>query len=336
MKAELKPRIYLENRPKLQELIPLATPTVINVDPADVCNFRCKFCPTGDIQLMRATPGRTIGLMDFNLFKKVVDDICEFDKPIKVLRLYKDGEPLLNPKFPEMVRYAKEKRCSELIDTTTNGSRLTPELSQRIVDAGLDRINISVYGVKSEQYSEFSRARVDFDRLVENIRYLYEHRGDMKMLVKINGDVISEADREKFLQTFGDITDYIYVEHVMSCWPEFKVEEHGIPVNTEVGIYGQPIKEVLVCPYIFYSFSINSNGAASACFLDWERRLGIGDAKTQSVKEIWEGAALLAHQKMMLMGERKRHPVCGNCGQMSHGLPDDIDAYAEKLLGKLN
>src|SRR3989344_2394303 len=124
MKAKIKPRIDLENRTKLETVIPLSVPFIINVDPSDKCNLRCKYCPTADHELMRKTSGRNFGGMDFNLFKKIIDDICEFERPIKVLRLYKDGEPLSHPRFPEMVRYAKEKKCSEKIDTTTNASRL--------------------------------------------------------------------------------------------------------------------------------------------------------------------------------------------------------------------
>ena len=133
---------------------------------------------------------------------------------------------------------------------------------------------------------------------------------------------------------FGDIADGVFIEHIMSCWPEFDLEGHGVQVNPDFGIYGQPIHEVTVCPYIFYSFSINSDGRASACFLDWERKIIIGDTKTQSVKDIWNGIQLLAHQKMMLRGERKSHPVCGNCDQMRRGHPDDIDVYKDELLKK--
>lgn len=43
MKAEFKPRIDLKNRTKLETVIPLRTPFIINVDPADICNFQCKF-----------------------------------------------------------------------------------------------------------------------------------------------------------------------------------------------------------------------------------------------------------------------------------------------------
>lgn len=329
MKAKIKPRIDLENRTRLETVIPLQVPFIIFVDPSDSCNFRCKFCPTGDRNLMKEV-GRPCKIMDYNLFTKIIDDVCKFNKPIKVLRLYKDGEPLLNPHFAKMVRYAKESGCCERIDTTTNASLLTPKICKEIIEAGLNRINISIEGVRAEQYAEFSDYKLDFDKLVENITYLYENRGDCEIIIKINGDILTEEDKELFYKIFGNIADGVYIEHVMSCWPQFELKD--VKVNQEVGIYGQKIKEVQVCPYIFYSFSINSDGIASICFLDWARKLTIGDAKIQSIKDIWLGEQMKEYQKMFLRKERKTHQICKNCGQLSHGMPDNIDNYAEELL----
>lgn len=332
MKAKIKPRIDLENRTKLETVIPLSVPFIIFVDPSDVCNFRCKFCPTGNIGLMKKF-GRSLKVMDFELYKKIIDDICRFEKPIKVLRLYKDGEPLLNPRFVEMVRYAKEKKCAERIDTTTNASLLNPKINLEIIEAGLDRINISIEGVTARQYQEFSKYKIDFDKLVANIRHLYANRKNCEIIIKIPGDTLSEEDKKKFYEIFGNMADGVYIEHTMSCWPEFELR--GVEVNPMVGIYGQVIKEVQVCPYVFYSFSINSDGSASLCFLDWSRKLIIGDVNKKSVKDIWNGDKLLEYQKMFLHKQRKEHPICGNCGQLTHGLPDDIDAYAKELLEKI-
>ncbi len=333
MKAKIKPRIDLENRTKLETVIPLSVPFVIFIDPIDLCNFQCKFCPTADRKLIKTIPGRN-RIMDFNLYKKIVDDICEFEKPIKVLRFFKDGEPLLNSRFAEMIKYAKEKRCAERIDTTTNGSLLTPEKSRAIIEAGINRINISIEGVNDGQYLKFSNYKIDFNNLVKNVAYLYKNKKNCEIIVKINGDAISKKDGKNFYKIFGNIADGVYVEHIMSCWANYELKE--VKVNQKVGIYGQKIKEVMVCPYVFYSFSINSDGSASACFLDWARKLIIGDVKKETVKDIWNGEKLLGYRKMFLEKKRKEHPVCGDCGQMTHGLPDDIDVFADELLKKIN
>jgi len=331
--AKIRPRIDMENRTPLEKVIPLSTPFVLFVDPSDRCNFQCKFCPTGDRRLMERTPGRNHGNMDFALFKKIVDDLCEFERPIKVLRLYKDGEPLMNPMLSDMIRYAKDKGCVERIDTTTNASLLTKRKALDLIEAGLDRINISVIGVKESQYVNFCNYKIKLEEFVETIGFLYENRRGCEVIIKINGDILSDDDKAKFLDMFGDKADGVFIEHVMECWPGFKLR--GVRANEEVGIYGQPIKEVVVCPYVFYSLSVNSDGTVSLCFLDWSRKLIIGDVRRQGVKDIWEGQELRNYQVMFLRKRRKELLLCRNCGQLTHGMPDDIDQFADAILRRL-
>lgn len=330
MKAQIKPRINLDNRTPLQEVIPLATPFVLFIDPANTCNFRCKFCPTGDRDLIKST-GRWQGRIDFDLYRKIIDDLDEFDRPLKVLRLYKEGEPLLHTRFADMVAYAKSSGRVDYIDTTTNGFLLTPDRVGPIIDAGIDRINISVDGMSTQQFWDVTQTRVDFDQFVSNLRYLYAHKGQCEICIKIPGDILSEADRQRFFETFGEIADRVFVENFAPCWPTFDVEERmGIEIST--GIYGNTISEVSICPYIFYSLAINTDGSVSLCFLDWARKLVIGDVRHESIASVWKSDALRAHRLAHLQGQRKENPTCGACGQLSHCLPDNIDSYAEILL----
>lgn len=332
MKAKYEPRIDLVNRTALETVIPLDTPFVVFVDPSDACNFKCRFCPTSDRNLMKSV-GRPWKQMSFDLFKKIADDMTEFSGQVEVLRMYKDGEPLLNKRLADMIKYAKDVGASNRIDTTTNAALLTKDKGKEIADAGLDRINISIYGVSNEHYTDFSGVKLEFERVLANVRDFYEVRGNCEMLVKIPGDTLSSQEKEMFLEQFGDYSDKIYIEHIMSCWPEFDLI--GVDVNQKFGIYGQEIKEVSACPYPFYSFSINSDGLSSVCFLDWGRKMIVGDVREQSVKDVWNGERLKRYRKMFLEGSRKDHPQCGNCGQMTHGLPDNIDPYREELLQKL-
>ena len=332
MKAEIRPRIELENRTKLEEGIPLETPFLIFLDPSDLCNFKCKFCPTGNNALIRKTKRRP-GLMDFELYKKIVDDLCMFEKPIKVLRLYKDGEPLLNPRFADMVRYAKESGCALQVDTTTNASLLEPKKNLELIAAGLDRIYLPLNGLSDESYREFTGYKMDFNTLVDNIRHYYEHRENCLVCIKMVGDNLSRDDHNRFFEIFGNISDQIFIEHIAPCWPAFEMTD-ATP-NASVGIYGQEIQEVEVCPYIFYSLSINSDGKVSLCFLDWSRDLIVGNVKTDSVKDIWNSETLFDYRRMHLLKKRKGHPICAACGQLSHCLPDNIDAFTENLLERL-
>jgi radical SAM protein with 4Fe4S-binding SPASM domain len=333
MKARIQPRINLENRTPLQEVIPLSTPFVLFVDPVNTCNFKCTFCPTGDRELIKST-GRWQGRLDYDIYTKVIDDLGEFDQPLKVLRLYKEGEPLLHTRFADMVAYAKKSGHVKYIDTTTNGYLLTPEKVGPILDAGIDRINISVDGMSSAQFWQFTKTRVDFDQFVDNIRKLYERKGDCEICIKIPGDILSEHDRTRFFEIFGDIADRVFIENFAPCWPTFDVEERtGIQISE--GIYGNDIAEVSVCPYIFYSMAVNTDGSVSLCFLDWARKLDVGNVRTESVRDIWLGDAMNAHRIAHLEGRRKDNPTCRDCGQLTHCLPDNIDSHAQTLLARI-
>lgn len=334
MRAMIKPRLDLFDRLELKEAIPLITPYVVYIDPCDRCNFRCKFCPTGDRELMKKTFGRNHGPMEFSKYRELIDGIGEFEGKVKVIRLYKDGEPLLNPRLPEMIRYAKESGCCERVDTTTNGSLLRPELSLRLIEAGLDRINISVEGINAGQYADFSGYGLDYDRFVENIAFFYEHRQQCEMNVKINGDNLTDEQTADFFKTFGDITDGIFVEHAIDYWPTFKQEK--VEINQEVGILGHKAREVMVCPYIFYEMAINSDGTFSLCRFDWKRTLILGRelGAYVSPKKVWDSILLWGLQQKFLRLERDGIYYCAKCGEMKQGVTEDLDEFAQELLEK--
>jgi hypothetical protein len=50
------------------------------------------------------------------------------------------------------------------------------------------------------------------------------------------------------------------------------------------------------------------------------------------MKEIWNSRRMNALRLQHLEGRRREHSVCGKCGQLSHCLPDNIDAHRETLL----
>ena len=329
MKANIEPRINLRGRTRLETVIPLASPMTLFVDPTNLCNYKCTFCPTGDRKLIKDT-GRWQGLMSLETYDKVIEGLAEFDKPLKVLRLYKDGEPFLNPDFAEMVRRARDSGVADFIDTTTNGTYLTLDRVVPAIEAGLGRLNISVNGLSDAMFMDWARVKVNWDQYRSTVQEIYAHKGDCEISIKIVGDKLSEDEKKYFYDCFGDYADRIFIENLAPCWPVYDIEARADVVITE-GIYQQEISHTEVCPYIFYSMAVNPDGQVSLCFLDWARNLIIGDLRKQSLREIWEGEALLQRRIQHLEGRRKEDPTCGNCGQLTHCRPDNIDPYAETL-----
>ena len=318
-------RIQIENRTDLASEIPLQTPYCLFIDPSSACNFKCKFCMNQKIEQPK--------IMSLDLFKKIIDDLEEFSNPVKTVRLYGFGEPLLNTSFCEMVRYAKASKKVLRVDTTTNASLLNEELTTKLIDSGIDRINISIESMSTSKYRDFTQNRyVTFEKIVEEISRLYKMKTNTTIFVKINGDYLDEDEKQQFLNTFSSISDGCDLEHTMNCWRDFE----GVEANQNVGIYGQPLKEVIVCPYVFYSFFVHADGEVSSCFLDWNRKLIIGSAKDESIKSLWQSASFSQFRRLMISKERKRHAVCRDCQQLVAGMPVDLDAHAEEILRRMN
>jgi radical SAM protein with 4Fe4S-binding SPASM domain len=335
MKAQVKSKLNLDERTALQEVIPLETPFLLYVDPSSACNFRCQFCPTGHIDLIKAS-GYKRRVMGLQLFEKLLSDLEAFPQALRVMRMNKIGEPLLNKNLPTMIRLAKESGRVGHIDFATNASVFSQDLLMSMVEAGLDRLNISLEGMSKEQYAEHAKVDFDFGKLVEQIRWLYPRRGNCEVTIKIPGNYLSAEDRVKFFDMFGDYCDRIFIEQLSPIWPEFDLEHRaGVTASENEGQYQGTSEDKDVCTYIFYAMAINADGTVSACCPDWDQKLVVGDLQHETLRDIWHSPAMNKLRRLHLRGKRRENPICRACGHVKYAQIDNIDAYREQLLAKL-
>ncbi len=320
-----------QERTPLEQVIPLPAPYVVYIDPTNVCNFKCQFCPTAYPDLI-AESGRTQGLMKMDLFRKIVDDISGFGVKLKLASIYKDGEPLLNKHFPEMIRHLRQADVAERIWTKTNGSRLDPELNAELAECGLDMICIGVEAVTNEGYRKIALVDVDYEKFRGNVKDLYERRGRMQIYVKIADSGFSPAEIEKFYRDFQPISTHIAVEKLMG-WSNSSVKDFTLGTNPDT-YDGLPLVPKEVCAYPFYVLAVNSDGSVSLCGNDWSHGTVVGNVKEQSLVEIWNGDRLYEFRKTMLSGHRCDLKACANCYYLQI-VPDNLDAHARRIFENL-
>jgi radical SAM protein with 4Fe4S-binding SPASM domain len=85
--------------------------------------------------------------MSFELYKNLINQI---KVPLTVSH-FGVGEPLLHRDIVEMIRYASRKGMETIL--ITNGTLLTPEMSDNLFRAGLGRLGISVDAAHGETFS---------------------------------------------------------------------------------------------------------------------------------------------------------------------------------------
>ena len=113
-------------------------PKKIHIETIFGCNARCIMCPNNVKKQI------TIKKMDRKLFEKIIKDTLRINT-IKSIKLSLNGEPLLDENIFSKIRFIKSLKDIR-ITFNTNASLLTPGISNKIIDLGLDRINFHVSG----------------------------------------------------------------------------------------------------------------------------------------------------------------------------------------------
>ncbi len=321
-------------RVNLVESIPLPGPLSLDVEISSRCNFSCAFCPTALPAEWKRLGFEKLDMED-ELFIKIVDDFREMPK-LRVFNLHMMGESQLHPRFYELARYATSSGIADSYEMRTNGSLLTQGRAQKLVDAGLNRIGISVEAVTNEGYIKLTkRNEIDMlDQVIAGVTDLYAaSRGRCHIFAKIIDFQSPETNPERFMELFSSITDEVSTE-----FPE--QWNGGVNTDTTLGqgvhlsVNGDPLQHHVVCPYPFYTMAISATGKVIMCCFNWSYQSPRANVKENTVKEIWNGASVRDYQIAHLRGNRGEFPECRNCMNLQT-CPDSLDSAREELIARL-
>jgi radical SAM protein with 4Fe4S-binding SPASM domain len=273
--------------------------------------------------------------MTWEVFLEASSQIQAFNKKLKTLFLYGVGEPMCNKKLPDMIRHLKKLEVAEEIAFITNGSLLNHENSIALVDAGLDTLRISLQGMSKEKYKEICNYKIDFDNLIENIKFFYENKGRTNLYVKIPDISLEEGDEKYFYETFGPISDRMFIEKIVPVFHEISYSKI-IKGNATTDIWGNVHGTRMVCPICFYTLTVFPNGDVYPCCMESDPA-ALGNIKDIPLAEIWNGRRHKSFLKMQAEKKRMSNHVCKHCTapDTSAKLEDDLDPQADAILSRL-
>lgn len=274
--------------------------------------------------------------MDIDFYALLIEQIKGFPNKLKLLNFAWLGEPLLHPNIVEMVRMAKQADIAERVEIISNGSMLNYELSKGLVEAGLDRIRISLQGLTEEAYWATSQYRIDLSKFNENIEMLHklakEQGSNTKIYIKIMDAMLqSSEDEVLFKERYKDICDFINVETLVPLMPD--VDVSGAKKDFSTGYWGNKIQEVSCCPEPFYTLVVSPAGMVlPCCEIGDELNLGM-ISETNNIVDIWNGERLHAVRNMMMNDGKNAHPSCRKCGVVKYQIADEdvLDPYIDRL-----
>jgi MoaA/NifB/PqqE/SkfB family radical SAM enzyme len=263
-------------------------PDIVQIESTNLCNAKCVFCPRDEMH-------RQQGVMDMDLYRKVVDECAALG--ITHVRMHNYGEPFLDRRLVEKVRYAKTRGIAE-VGMISNGSLITRDVAQGLIDAGLDAINISVDASGKDTF-ERTRVNLDYDIVVDNIRTLVDLRREAgrtrpKLILSFVRQEDS-ADERAFIETWRDVADKIHVTDLHN-WAG------TLHTHSDVAY---------PCYRLWLTFTVLWDGRVSLCCADFDGRHVLGDLRTSTIREIWNAPAYRAVRRQHL--ESGGPEICRSC-----------------------
>jgi len=227
---------------------------------------------------------RPTGMMDFGLFQKIVDECSQY-RQVEQFHLHGFGEPLLDKRLPEKVRYVKERsRAFTYIVTTIN--IMTEDFAREIIGAGLDGMKISLYGDTKETYEAIHR-RLKFERTLAAMDVFLRVRDEMNapnpaLRVQFAEGLAPSAELESWARRWGPKLDAdrgdVLLKSTMHNWVGAKpTGTHQLPESERY------------CSWPFHDIQILWDGRVSPCVFDYDGTVVLGDVKSNTIREIWAG-----------------------------------------------
>jgi radical SAM protein with 4Fe4S-binding SPASM domain len=249
---------------------PMDSLITVELNITELCNRTCVFCPRVDPSVY---PNRNLK-MDLDTTRKVGRDLAEIGY-VGRISFSGFGECLLNKEFEEHIKILRALLPDNLIETNTNGDRLTVEKLHSLFDAGLSAVYVNMYD-GPEQYEPFKK--------------LFEEAGLTEDQWKLR-------------------------PHWPGCAEDFGLvlnNRSGMVANQELGV--GPLEEALEqrCHYPFYKMFVDWNGNVLFCSNDWGREIIIGNVLESHVRDIWMSQHTHQIRQYLARGERSFSP-CNKC-----------------------
>lgn len=227
------------------------------------CNSNCIMCH-------RELNQRKIGDIELSEAKRIIDESvrcgAKFIKP----QWY--GESTLYKQYLEVLKYSKDKGMKIMV--FTNGSALTEEMIDKMLEIGVDKVVFSIDSQIKEEYEQIRKGLL-FEKVLENLKYFdiqsrmlwkYPHKTEIIVAAVDQGK--NNHDLIEFFRPYTDST--VIAKNI-------RVDQ----VKSKVKVYcNHNVEKRLI---------VDINSDCYLCCRDWYGAHYIGNLKKQSIEDVWNG-----------------------------------------------
>jgi radical SAM protein with 4Fe4S-binding SPASM domain len=286
-------------------------PYFISIEPCCLCSLECPECPTGMGKVKRENLR-----IDPQLYRAI---LTEIKSSAIYLMLYFQGEPFMNDAIFSMIKEAK--RLNLFTATSTNGQFLNEYNVQGIIDAGLDRLVISVDGTDQETYEKY-RVGGSLEKVLSGTERLLELQSRQKsgrpeiifqfLVFRHNQHQIGEM--KSLTREMG--VDQLWIKSAQiygnkSTWvpDKSRYTRYDVDGTGKLKLKGRLKNR---CGRLWRTMVITTDGVMVPCCFDKVPDHPMGSLNTKDVMEIWKGEEM-NHFRRKILQNRGDIEICQNC-----------------------
>ncbi len=133
----------------------------LRLETINTCNAKCVMCPRSDMT-------RTKGTMDEKLAKSLIEQ--SISAGVEKICFGRFGEPLLDPRLFDFIRYARSISKTVVTYFFTNGS-LLKKRADEIMNSGVTMVKVSMSSLRKEVYESIAKG-IKFEDVKEGLKTL--------------------------------------------------------------------------------------------------------------------------------------------------------------------
>jgi MoaA/NifB/PqqE/SkfB family radical SAM enzyme len=326
-----------------QPLLMEQTPSSVEIELTNRCNLAC-------IQCLRSQGLKPYELGDMRLedYQRI---LAQFPRLLSVC-LNGFGEPLMHPRFAEIVAYTRGVLPWAKIMIYSNGTLLTKELGDDLIGAGLTEVNVSIDAATPETYRKVRRGG-RFDLVHENLRELLRRRRERKAklpLVGVNFVMLNDNEGElvPFIEQAAEL-GVDYVNCITYATYDWGFENLRSPASyraelarararldeLELKCRSFPSDDLswaepghpFACNFFWgQSFRVTWDGSVTlGCCTPFKETYSYGNLLETPLAELWNGPAFRENRGLAREG-RPPNAVCARCQEQTQAFFAPRDA----------
>jgi len=274
--------------------------TEVRYEVTDHCNANCIMCPREE-----HAEGREHGIMDQAKYERSIDEVVALGAQKVVLTGF--GEPMLDKKLEQKIAYAKKSGLGTYF--ITNGSVLTDKRAQGILEAGLDEMRVSFYGMGSDTYNTVMQG-LEYERTRDGLLSFLAMRDRLGAHTTVQLSYLVMPENEKDMDAFRDYWEprvealEIWRPHNFGDGRDYR-DRTNDPVTKQS--CGRPENGPL---------QIQWDGEVVPCCYDYNNKITLGNAFEQPVLEILNSTKYRLLREAHRSGKFNIFPYCDQCDQL--------------------